>query len=123
MKTHNPQEYATALGAKLATRSRHVCMFLGAGVAKACGLPDIAELQTRVHSDLELADREAFDRQLEGRNIEQVLSRLRRIAGLVTGDDTVDGLSAPQAATLDTKVCQLIVSALDIKDEIGRAHV
>ncbi|HDL85104.1 MAG TPA: SIR2 family protein [Candidatus Acetothermia bacterium] len=116
MKTHNPQEYATALGAKLATRSRHVCMFLGAGVAKACGLPDIAELQTRVHSDLELADREAFDRQLEGRNIEQVLSRLRRIAGLVTGDDTVDGLSAPQAATLDTKVCQLIVSALDIKD-------
>ncbi len=116
MKTHNPQEFATALGAKLATRSRHVCMFLGAGVAKACGLPDIAELQTRVQSELEGADRDAFNRQLEGRNIEQVLSRLRRIAGLVTGDDRVDGLSAAQAEALDSKVCQLIVSALDIKD-------
>ena len=104
--THNPQEYATALGAKLATRSRHVCMFLGAGVAKACGLPDVAELQTRVQSELEAADRDAFDRQLEGRNIERVLSRLRRIAGLITNDDTVDGLSAAQAAALDAKVCQ-----------------
>jgi len=116
MKTHNPQEFATALGAKLATRSRHVCMFLGAGVAKACGLPDIAELQTRVQSDLVAADRDVFNRQFEGRNIEQVLSRLRRIAGLVTGDDRVDGLSAAQAEALDSKVCQLIVSALDIKD-------
>jgi len=90
-------------------------MFLGAGVAKSCGLPDIADLQTRVQSGLEAGDRDAFDRQLMGRNIEQALSRLRRIAGLVTGDDRVDGLSAADATTLDTKVCQLIVSTLDIK--------
>jgi hypothetical protein len=69
-----------------------------------------------VQSGLEAEDRAAFDLQLNGRNIEQALSRLRRIAGLVTGDDKVDGLSAAQAAALDTKVCQLIVSALDIKD-------
>ena len=116
MTTHDPQEYATALGAKLATRSRHVCMFLGAGIGKACGLPDVAELQTRVQSQLEAADQDAFDRQLKGRNIEKVLSRLRRIAGLVAGDDTVDGISAAQAAALDAKVCQLIVGALDIEN-------
>jgi hypothetical protein len=49
-----------------------------------------------------------------GRNIEQVLSRLRRIAGLVTGAETVDGLTATQASALDISVCQAIVSALDI---------
>ncbi|MFC3283054.1 SIR2 family protein [Litchfieldella rifensis] len=91
-------------------------MFLGAGAAKACGLPDVAELESRVRSTLGEADRAAFDRQMDGRNIEQVLSRLRRIAGLVTGEDKVDGLTADQAAALDTTVCQSIVRALDITD-------
>jgi hypothetical protein len=113
MTTHSPQGFATGLAAKLATRSRHVCMFLGAGASKACGLPDVAELETRVRSELGDADRAAFDRQIDGRNIEQVLSRLRRIAGLVTGDDKVDGLTAAQAAALDATVCQSIVKALD----------
>ena len=45
MTTHSPQEFATALGAKLATRSRHVCAFVGAGAAKACGLPDVKGLE------------------------------------------------------------------------------
>lgn len=116
MSTHSPQEFATSLAAKLATRSRHVCLFLGAGAAKACGLPDVAELETRVRSELGVADRAAFDRQMNGRNIEQVLSRLRRIAGLVKGGDTVDGLSADEAAALDATVCQSIVRALDIAD-------
>ena len=116
MTTHSPQGFATGLAAKLATRSRHVCMFLGAGASKACGLPDVAELETRVRSELGDADRAAFDRQIDGRNIEQVLSRLRRIAGLVTGDDKVDGLTAAQAAALDATVCQSIVKALDTTD-------
>lgn len=113
MAKHSPQEFATGLAAKLATRSRHVCMFLGAGASKACGLPDVLELETFVQSELGDADRAAFDRQIDGRNIEQVLSRLRRIAGLVTGDDKVDGLTAAQAAALDGTICQSIVKALD----------
>ena len=116
MRTHSPQEFATGLAAKLATRSRHVCMFLGAGASKACGLPDVSELETSVRSELGDADRAAFDRQIDGRNIEQVLSRLRRIAGLVTGDDTVDGLTAAQAAALDASVCQAIVKTLDVRE-------
>ena len=114
MKRHCPQEYANALGAKLATRSRHVCMFLGAGCAKACGLPDVVELQELVQSELEETDRRDFDRQLKERNIEQALSRLRRISELITGGDTVDGITAGQAKALDAKVCRLIVKALEI---------
>lgn len=114
MNTHNPQEFATALGAKLATRSRHVCTFIGAGAAKACGLPDVKGLEADVQAKLVGTQLDAFIHLLNGRNIEQVLSRLRRIAGLVTGTETVDGLNATQADELDKSVCQAIVSALDI---------
>ncbi len=114
MPTHNPQEFATSLSAKLATRSRHVCLFLGAGVARACGLPDVSDLQECVCSDLTDRDREVFEHQLEGRNIEQVLSRLRRISGLITGSETVDGITASEAKALDASVCNAIVRALNI---------
>lgn len=114
MITHSPLEFATALGAKLATRSRHVCVFIGAGAAKACGLPDVKGLETRVQATLAGAELNAFNRLIDGRNIEQVLSRLRRISGLVSGTETVDSLTATQAQTLDKSVCRAIVNALDI---------
>ena len=114
MSDHDPQKFAHELGTKLATRSRHVCAFLGAGVARACGLPDIVQLQDRVLSALTGADRDAFAKQLDGRNLEQALSRLRRIAALVTDAQTVDGLTATRATELDATVCQKIVEQLDI---------
>ena len=114
MTAHSPTEFAIALGAKLATRSRHVCALIGAGAAKACGLPDVKGLEAKVQGQLPGTYLAAFNRLLDGRNIEQVLSRLRRIAGLVTGTETVDGLTAPEADALDKAVCQAIVSALDI---------
>lgn len=112
MTTHDPQKFATDLGAKLATRSRHVCVFLGAGAAKACGLPDVKALEETVKNTLAGTQRSAFERLLNGRNIEQVLSRLRRIAGLLTATDKVDDLSKTDAEELDKSVCQAIVAAL-----------
>jgi NAD-dependent SIR2 family protein deacetylase len=43
MPDHDPIRFAADLGAKLATRSRHVCAFLGAGVGCTCGLPEHSE--------------------------------------------------------------------------------
>jgi hypothetical protein len=115
MSSHDPLKFATALGAKLATRSRHVCMFLGAGASRACGLPDVAELQQRVLEALGDDERAAFNKQLEGRNLEEALSRLRRIVALLTGEQTLDGLTAAQATKLDAAICQSIVKELDIE--------
>ena len=112
MGDHDPLVFADSLGAKLASRSRHVCMFLGAGVGKACGLPDIEELQGHVLEDLENDDADAFRRQLSERTLEEALSRVRRIAALISGDETVDDLSAQRATELDTSVCQAIVKRL-----------
>lgn len=109
-----PQDFATSLGAKLAARSRHVGVFLGAGAGKACGLPDVSDLQRRVLDNLPGSDRQDFLRVLADRNIEEALSRLRRIAALITGDAEIDGLTAERADCLDRAVCQEIVRALDI---------
>jgi SIR2-like domain len=117
MADHDPIRFASDLSAKLATRSRHVCAFLGAGVARACGLPDIAQLQTRVLAGLNKEDSEAFAKQVEGRNLEQALSRLRRMATLLTDTQTIDDLTSEQAVALDKVVCQLIVDELKIKGD------
>jgi hypothetical protein len=111
---HNPLKFASDLSAKLATRSRHVCVFLGAGSSRACGLPDITELQKRVLEHLNQDDKTALAQQLTGRNLEQALSRLRRIAALLAPSQAFDGLTAQQARALDSAVCQAIVRELDI---------
>jgi hypothetical protein len=116
MAEHDPIAFASALSAKLATRSRHVCVFLGAGAARACGLPDVSELQAKVVEALEEPNRERFRAQLEDRDLEQALSRLRRIAGLL--DDTeqqIDGLTGTQAAELDGAVCRAVVANLALE--------
>lgn len=115
MSVHDPLMFATGLSAKLASRSRHVCAFLGAGIARACSLPDAAQLQEQVVSALGADDREAFERQLKDRNLEEALTRIRRIAALVTGEETFDGLTDSKAKALDTAVCKAIVNALDVR--------
>ena len=114
---HDPLSFVADLGAKLATRSRHVCVFLGAGVSNACGLPDVGTLQDRILDSLGAEDKEAFEPQLSGRNLEEALSRIRRISALLgSGEDTVDGLTAEKANKLDNTICRIIVEALRIKN-------
>ena len=116
MPDHNPLSFATSLSAKLATRSRHVCTFLGAGVGKVCGLPDVSELQQHILQDLKEDDRTAFESQLSDRNLEEALSRLRRISALISGEETVDDLTAERAKKLDTAICHAIIKALSVND-------
>lgn len=111
--THDPIRFASDLSAKLATSSRHVCLLLGAGAACACGLPDVAELEKRVLAALPESQRKLLSLQLNGRNLEAALSRLRRIAALLDGDQAIDGLTSGDAAALDAVVCQSIVGQLD----------
>jgi len=116
MLKHNPVDFTTALSAKLASRSRHVCAFLGAGSAQACGLPGVDQLQKEVVSALRAGDKEAFKRQLKERNLEGALTRIRRIAALVSGEETFDGLTREKAKALDAAVCKAIVEILNIQN-------
>ncbi len=115
MTAHDPHDFANTLSAKLATRSRHVCVLLGAGVGKACGLPDVATLQHDILEALSPQQRGLLESELAAGNIEHALSRLRRIASLLSGDETVAGLTAEAAQELDSAICAQIVSRLDIR--------
>lgn len=112
---HDPLAFANSLSAKLATRSRHVCALLGAGAARACGLPDVAGLEKKVAAKLTGKQATAFKTLLDGRNLEQGLSRLRRIHALVEGSgQTVDRLKGDEAQALDRAICRAIVAELDL---------
>ena len=114
MASHDVNEFAQGLSAKLASRSRHVCLLLGAGTSRAAGLPDVATLETTVLGKLAPAQRAQFERQLASRTLEQALSRVRRIAALLDGSDEIDGLTSGAAVELDLAVCQRVVEALKI---------
>ena len=116
MLKHNPVDFITALSAKLASRSRHVCAFFGAGSAQACGLPGVEKLQEEVVSALKAGDKEAFQYQLKGHDLEGLLTRIRRIAALVSDEEEFDGLTNKKAKDLDAAVCKAIVKALDVQD-------
>ena len=62
MASHDVQPFLRGLSAKLATRSRHVCVFLGAGASRACGLPDLARLDKQVLEGLDGEERDALVR-------------------------------------------------------------
>ena len=118
MQEHEVMAFARGLNAKLATRSRHVCAFLGAGASMAYGLPDLASLEVQVLEQLHDGKRSAFERlRSRDRNLEHILSRLRRINALLQDEeDRVDGLTGDEAHDLDQTICGLIVKALDISD-------
>lgn len=111
---HKVGGFVDDLGAKLTPRSRHVCAFLGAGASTACGLPTVADLEQEVTRDLR-TNRSALRKQLKGRNLEQALSRVRRIASLLDGGaGEVDGLNAKAASALDEAICHSVVKHLAI---------
>ncbi|MCY4347271.1 MAG: hypothetical protein OXC17_10820 [Aestuariivita sp.] len=56
MNSHDRHSFVSSLSSKLATRSRHICFFLGAGVGRSCGLPDVFDLQDIVLDALDDAD-------------------------------------------------------------------
>jgi hypothetical protein len=112
---HDPLEFANSLSAKLATRSRHVCVLLGAGAARACGLPDVGRLQERIAARLSGAPADRFEKLVEARDLEQGLSRLRRIHALLgDGSQQIDGLTGADAQELDRQICRAIVTELDL---------
>jgi hypothetical protein len=115
MAGHDPLTFVNSLSAKLATRSRHICALLGAGAARACGLPDIAGLTAGIKTSLPAEQTPAFTSLLENRNLEEALSRLRRIQALIDGtDQKVDDLTAADARKLDRAICAAIVAQLGL---------
>jgi len=114
MQTHDPNAFATQLSYKLASRSRHVCVLLGAGASRACGLPDLPTLTEKVLEQLSDPDRAAFQSEMGAGNIESGLSHLRRVAALLNDGQEFNGLTKARAKELDKLVCSKIAGELGL---------
>jgi SIR2-like domain len=108
---HDPADAAGELAAKLAARSRHVCMLLGAGTSLAAGYPDVAGLRQRVLDDL-TTDHPLVTSVFDDRNLEEGLSWLRRVAALLAPGQTFDAMSREEAITLDAEITRIVVEAV-----------
>lgn len=113
---HDPQQVAAEFTAKLATRSRHVCFLVGAGASRAAGLRDLAGLEAAVMARVPEEVKPHVVRLLEGRNLEEALSRLRRIASLVGPDGAFDGFDQASASATDAAMCAAIIAEISDAD-------
>jgi hypothetical protein len=109
---HDPNEAAGQLASKLAARSRHVNLLLGAGTSRTAGYPDVAGLRQLAIDSLE-ADYAVISTVFEGRNLEEGLSWLRRVAALLQGDDEeFAGVTRAEAVELDRRITSLVIGAV-----------
>jgi hypothetical protein len=73
-------------------------------------------LEKSVAEELKEKSRTRFEGLIDGRNLEEALSRLRRIAALVDGDQQVDGLTQDEAKALDRQICAAVVKRLALEN-------
>jgi len=108
---HSILAFSNGLSARLAPRSRHVGVFMGAGTSKACGLPDIVQLTEAVKGDLAEPLKGQFSTLVSVLNLEEALTKLRRIAA-IAGTESIGGLNADQARQLDAAICDAVIARL-----------
>ncbi len=90
-------------------------MLIGAGASCAAGLPTLAQLQQKVIDALQGDnDKTAVEALLNTKNLEQALSRLRRLAALLEDGEELAGITAARAVDLDEKICAVIMAAVDV---------
>ena len=82
---HNPEQVAQDFAEKLASKNRHVMFLLGAGASCAAGLPTLSDLKAAVERILIGDDKKNYQTLGASRNIEEILSRLRLVAEVLTG--------------------------------------
>jgi hypothetical protein len=111
-KPHNPLTAATELAAKLSARTRRVCLLLGAGSSCAAGMPDVVGLLDRIKGRLKDDVLDNAERLYKDRNLEEGLTRLRKIRALLGEDETFDGFGAASAAELEKQILTGIIAEL-----------
>lgn len=100
------------LSVALATHSRHVCLLLGAGASVSADLPDMRGLTVKVLESLSSSDKDIIGDLLKERNLEQVLTRLRRIAALTDDGEKIGGVDKATSLRLDSQICDIIIQSI-----------
>ncbi|HET9768530.1 MAG TPA: SIR2 family protein [Thermoanaerobaculia bacterium] len=92
-----------------------MCLLVGAGAARSAGLLDLIGLQDAVSQspNLSEAQRRQVAELFASRNLEETLSYLRRIATLLTENQSLGEFTASSARDLHLAITKAIIPALD----------
>lgn len=115
--SRDPETAATELAGKLSARTRHVCVLLGAGASRAAGLPDLAGLQDAVKHSTCLTETQQMQVAdlFKAKNLEEVLSYLRRLVAILEDGQSLGGFDSTSAEKLQAAITRAIIPALDYK--------
>lgn len=108
----DPEGFARELGAKLASRSRHVNALLGAGASRAAGVPDLSELGEAVKATLTLEGAAETAELFEGRNLEGALTRLRRLIAVLNPDEKLGLFDATTSRRFESLTTRSIIETI-----------
>jgi hypothetical protein len=113
--TRDPEAVATELAGKLSARTRHVSVLLGAGASHSAGLPDLRGLQDVVKKSdcLTEAQQEQVAKLFKTKNLEEVLSHLRRLITVLEDGQSVGDFTWTSANELHKAMTSAIIPALD----------
>ncbi len=117
---HNPDQYMYDFRHLITHSRKKIGILVGAGAPVSINIgddknrkpliPDISGLTSIVESQLENDDKIAFhalSEELQNKNIELILSRVRALAGVV-GKTKIHGLDAEGYELLSAKICSII---------------
>ena len=104
--TCDPEAVATELAGKLSARTRHVSVLLGAGASRSADLPDLRGLQNVVKKSKLLTDpqQNQVAELFETKNLEEVLSYLRRLTAILEDGQSLGDFDGASAKELQTAI-------------------
>jgi len=129
MATTTPEFDPLTLGfelhEQLASGNRCAGFLFGAGTSICSGLPDLNRLSVEVASKLTTDQRAQYDvLRSGGRNLETILNVVRGIREILSGSETLYGLSHAAARDLDIAICRAIYEVIsDGSPKPSAAHV
>jgi hypothetical protein len=92
---------------------KQVGLLIGAGVSKACGLPNVEDLTKDVRKEIV---NEKFNKLLEDEdNVETILNKIQQLKTLTTGDKKINELTLEMVTSIEKKIKKTIFAKLSIK--------
>jgi hypothetical protein len=97
---------------------KQVGLLIGAGVSKACGLPNVADLTIEVRK---IITNKKFNELLEEKdNVETILNKVQQLKSLITGAKKINDLTIKEVQEIEKAIKKTIFEKLSVDQPIDK---
>ena len=97
---------------------KQVGLLIGAGVSKACGLPNVEDLTKEVRK---IITNKKFNELLEDKdNVETILNKVQQLKSLITGAKKINDLTMAMVQAIEKEIKKTIFEKLSIDQPIDK---